>query len=102
MNETKIKQDIYQNINDKQVLNQAQKFGIAHILQAKECVIPFKTEDNIYIFLSFKKKGDSGYMYVRIYNPQKNFHQAAILMTEYMRKMNCTNAETHTPVKNIN
>jgi hypothetical protein len=102
MNEMKLKQDIYQNINDNEVLSQAQNFGFVHILKAKECVIPYRMDDDIYIFLSFKKKGDSGYMYIRIQNPEKNLFEVATMMRSFMEKMNCKDMESHIPATNVN
>jgi hypothetical protein len=102
MKEQRLKEDFHLNLCDNEVLRKAQNLGIRHVLEAKEVVIPIRYEKEFYIFLSFKKKGDEGYSYVRVTNPEKNFPEAMQIVMEYAIKMNCRDIETHVPVSNIN
>jgi hypothetical protein len=89
-------------MNDKQVLQKAQTFGIRHILEQKESVIPIRIEDVLYIFLSFKKKGDEGYTYFRIENANNHTIESLSLIMDFKRQMNCTDMQVHTAITNTN
>lgn len=100
--ETKLQQDIYMNNNNKQVLQTAQIFGIRHVLEQNETIIPVANDKAAYIFMAFKKTKDGGYGYIKVENPKKNKAIYIDMLLNIASVMKADTASFFTKIANTN